>query len=76
MLKLLLGATLFLTLFLTVIGWVGFGETKFSIFTYVGSISLVMNLLWLLAIIAIFRYFSYITFIEWSKTYHTPISPI
>lgn len=55
MLKLLLGAILFLTLFLTVISWVAFGETRFPIFTYVGSVSLFLNLLWLIAIVAIFK---------------------
>eukprot|EP00347_Sterkiella_histriomuscorum_P003055 403365761 len=54
-LKLILGVILFLSIFLTVFGFVAFAEIKFPIFSWIGSLCLFLNVLWLLGIISIFK---------------------
>jgi hypothetical protein len=54
-LKLCLGMILFFSLFLTCIAWVGYAQTGFHVLMMVGTVSLLLNFLWLVGIIAIFK---------------------
>jgi len=54
-LKLILGAVLFFSLFLTVFSFVAYGQTKFDLFSWMGSLCLLLNLIWMLGIMAIFK---------------------
>ena len=54
-LKLILGVLLFFSLCLTILGWVAFGETHFSIFLWVSLFSMFLNMIYFLGIISIFK---------------------
>lgn len=54
-LKLCLGATLFLSLFLLVISFLAYSELHFKLFLATGLFAMFLSFVWLLGIIAIFR---------------------